>query len=56
MFTDLLEGKEKERLIKDINSWSVNATIDIDGNVGEIDGIKYKIAGAAKNKMDIVLV
>ena len=31
-------------------------TIDIDGNVGEIDGIKYKIAGAAKKKMDIVLV
>lgn len=31
-------------------------TIDIDGNVGEIDGIKYKIMGAAKNNMDIVLV
>ena len=31
-------------------------TIDIDGNVGEIDGIKYKIAGAVKNKMDVVLV
>ena len=31
-------------------------TIDIDGNIGEIDGIKYKIAGAVKNKMDIVLV
>lgn len=31
-------------------------TIDIDGNVGEIDGIKYKIAGAARKKMDIVLV
>lgn len=31
-------------------------TIDIDGNVGEIDGIKYKIAGAVRNKMDIVLV
>ena len=31
-------------------------TIDIEGNVGEIDGIKYKIAGAVKNKMDIVLV
>lgn len=31
-------------------------TIDIDGNVGEIDGIKYKIAGAVKNKMDIILV
>ena len=33
-----------------------NATIDIEGNVGEIDGIKYKIAGAVKNKMDVVLV
>lgn len=31
-------------------------TIDIDGNVGEIDGVKYKIAGAVKNKMDVVLV
>ena len=31
-------------------------TIDADGNVGEIDGIKYKIAGAVKNKMDLVLV
>jgi len=31
-------------------------TIDIDGNVGQIDGIKYKIAGAVKDKMDIVLV
>ena len=31
-------------------------TIDVDGNVGEIDGIKYKIMGAYKNNMDIVLV
>jgi len=31
-------------------------TIDIDGNVGEISGVKYKIIGAAKNNMDIVLV
>ena len=31
-------------------------TIDISGNIGEIDGIKYKIAGAVKNKMDVVLV
>lgn len=31
-------------------------TIDIRGNVGEIDGIKYKIAGAVKDKMDVVLV
>ena len=31
-------------------------TIDIDGNIGEIDGIKYKIAGAVRNHMDILLV
>ena len=31
-------------------------TIDSDGNIGKIDGIKYKIIGAYKNKMDIVLV
>lgn len=31
-------------------------TIDIDGTVGPIDGIKYKIIGAVKNNIDIVLV
>ncbi|MFA5603483.1 MAG: S16 family serine protease [Bacilli bacterium] len=31
-------------------------TIDIDGNVGEIGGIKYKIKGAIKDKMDIFFV
>lgn len=31
-------------------------TISIDGSIGEIDGIKYKIMGANKNKMDIVFV
>lgn len=31
-------------------------TIDINGNVGEIDGIKYKIMGAVNDDMDIVLV
>ena len=31
-------------------------TIDANGNVGEIAGIKYKIMGAHKNNMDIVLV
>ena len=31
-------------------------TIDINGNVGEIGGIKYKIIGAYKNHMDVVLV
>ena len=31
-------------------------TIDIEGNVGEIDGVKYKIMGAVKNNIDIVFV
>ncbi len=31
-------------------------TIDMNGNVGPIDGVKYKIMGAYNNKMDIVLV
>ncbi len=31
-------------------------TINIDGTVGEIDGIKYKIMGAHKNNVDLVLV
>ena len=31
-------------------------TISADGSVGEIDGVKYKIMGAAKNDMDIVFV
>ena len=30
-------------------------TIDEEGNVGEIDGIKYKLKGAVKNKADIFL-
>lgn len=30
-------------------------TIDINGNVGEIDGVKYKMLGAKKNKADIFL-
>lgn len=30
-------------------------TIDIDGNVGEISGIKYKLKGAVKSKCDIFL-
>ena len=31
-------------------------TIDISGNVGEIDGVKYKLMGAVKNKVDLVFV
>lgn len=35
---------------------SGTGTIDYEGNVGKIDGIKYKIMGAHKDNMDIVLV
>lgn len=31
-------------------------TIDMNGNIGAIDGVKYKIMGAVKNNIDIVLV
>ena len=31
-------------------------TIDIDGNVGAIGGVKYKLIGAVKNKADVFLV
>lgn len=31
-------------------------TIDGDGTVGDIDGVKYKIMGAYKNKMELVFV
>lgn len=31
-------------------------TIDINGNVGPIGGVKYKIMGAVKNNIDVVLV
>lgn len=31
-------------------------TIDLEGNIGKIDGIKYKIMGAAKQKVDLVIV
>lgn len=44
--TDILKGRHI----------AGTGTIDINGNVGEIDGIKYKIAGAVKDKMDIILV
>lgn len=30
-------------------------TIDIDGNVGEIGGVKYKLIGAVKNKADVFI-
>lgn len=44
-----------EDLIKGRNI-SGTGTISSDGTVGEIDGIKYKIMGAAKDNMDIAFV
>lgn len=44
-----------EDIIKGRNI-SGTGTISLDGTIGEIDGIKYKIMGAAKNNMDIVFV
>lgn len=44
-----------EDLIKGRNI-AGTGTISIDGTVGEIDGIKYKIMGAYKDNMDIVFV
>ena len=44
--TDILKGR----------NIAGTGTIDIDGTIGEIDGIKYKIAGAVRNKMNVVLV
>lgn len=44
--TDILKGRDI----------AGTGTIDIEGNVGQIDGIKYKIAGAVRKGMDIVLV
>lgn len=44
-----------EDIIKGRNI-SGTGTISSDGSVGQIDGVKYKIMGAAKNKMDIAFV
>jgi len=44
-----------EDIIKGRNI-SGTGTISADGSVGEIDGVKYKIMGAAKNNMDIAFV
>lgn len=44
-----------EDLIKGRNI-AGTGTINLDGTVGEIDGVKYKIMGAYNNNMDIVFV
>ncbi len=35
---------------------SGTGTIDINGIIGEIDGVKYKVMGAVKNNMDLIIV
>ena len=44
-----------EDLIKGRNI-AGTGTINLDGTVGEIDGVKYKIMGANNSNMDIVFV
>lgn len=44
-----------ENLVKGRNI-AGTGTINVDGSVGKIDGIKYKIMGAVRNKMDLILV
>lgn len=44
-----------EDIIKGRNI-SGTGTISLDGSVGEIDGVKYKIMGAYRNDMDVVFV
>ena len=38
------------------NAIAGTGTIDLDGNVGAIDGVKYKLRGAVKNNVDIFFV
>lgn len=45
----------EEDITKGLNI-SGTGTIDINGNVGEIAGVKYKLIGAVKNKSDIFIV
>ena len=55
MALSIYSALQKEDLLKGRNI-AGTGTIDEEGNVGEIAGIKYKIIGAANHKMDIVLV
>lgn len=55
MATSIYNAITEKDITKGLNIGGTG-TIDIEGNVGEIDGVKYKIMGAVKNKMDIVFV
>lgn len=51
----IYDAISKEDLLKG-RKVAGTGTIDINGNVGEISGIKYKVIGAVNNGMDVVLV
>ena len=55
MAVSIYNAITKEDITKGLNIGGTG-TIDIEGNVGEIDGVKYKIMGAVKNNIDIVFV
>lgn len=55
MALSIYSAISEEDLLKGRNI-AGTGTIDINGNVGEIAGVKYKIMGAVRNNMDVVLV
>jgi len=55
MATSIYNAITENDITKGLNIGGTG-TIDIEGNVGEISGVKYKIMGAVKNKMDVVFV
>jgi len=55
MAVSIYNAISEEDITKGLNI-AGTGTVDISGNVGEIDGVKYKIMGAIKNDIDIVFV
>jgi len=55
MAVSIYNAISEEDITKGLNIGGTG-TIDMEGNVGEIDGVKYKIMGAVKNNLDIVFV
>lgn len=55
MAVSIYNAITEEDITKGLNIGGTG-TIDIEGNVGEIDGVKYKIMGAVKNNLDVVFV
>lgn len=55
MAVSIYNAITEEDITKGLNIGGTG-TIDSEGNVGEIDGVKYKIMGAVKNNLDVVFV